>query len=309
MAIEKKQLLRIYYNDDLLARAEAGDHNFTNRLRKAFEPRGFKVRLCRNSAAARHLSAVRSDWCLFHMDRPLHKRALTMRLAYFYPFWRIEKSAKRWEWDIAQQSFDPESVDQKKAEKFGVRLRKRQFGKDTQPGIREGLVYVPLQGKLLTQRSFQSMRPVDMVEQTLAHSGPRRVVVGLHPKETYGKAERQALDTLTAAHPRLEIVERQTDTLLRECDFVVTQNSSVALSAAMLEKPAILFAKTDFHHIGLNVLDLGVEACFRQIADHRPDFAAYLYWFLKLGTINAGAPDAEDQIVEAVRRHNWPVSS
>ena len=74
-----------------------------------------------------------------------------------------------------------------------------------------------------------------------------------------------------------------------------------------MNKPAILFGLIDFHHIALNVAELGVAAAFAAAPDHRPDFARYLLWFLKLTTVNAGAADAEQQILDTVRRHGWQV--
>ena len=55
---------------------------------------------------------------MFHMDNPVHPRALTMRRAYFYPFWRIEASAKRWEWQVASADFVPSCIDPDLASTF-----------------------------------------------------------------------------------------------------------------------------------------------------------------------------------------------
>ena len=94
---------------------------------------------------------------------------------------------------------------------------------------------------------------------------------------------------------------------LRVCDYVVTENSSAALSGMFFHKPAILFAKIDFHHIALNVEDLGVEEAFRRVGGHSPDYDTYLHWFIALNSIKADAEDAEAQILAAVRRHGWRV--
>ncbi|WP_102106632.1 hypothetical protein [Oceaniglobus roseus] len=300
-AMEPARILRLYYDDELLARAGAGQHNYTNRLRTAFGSRGVEVKLCRNSDAARLLSAGLPGYSLFHMDDPFHPRALTTRLAYFYPFWRIEASAKRWEWGVARSAFRPDAMDRDLAERFVRRQRRvRLPGRPT----REGYVYVPLQGRLTEHRSFQTMSPLDMLGETLAHSG-RRVVAGLHPKEVYSEAELEALHALVAANPRLELSAAPAGTLVLGCDYVVTQNSSVALLGYIAGKAAVLFGQIDFHHIALNVGALGVAEAFARAPEHRPDFDAYLYWFLKATAINAGAEEAERQILDAVRRHGW----
>ncbi|WP_099825032.1 hypothetical protein [Oceaniglobus indicus] len=303
--MDPARLLRLYYDDALLARAEAGDHNYTNRLRAAVETRGMQVKLCRNTDGARMMSAGLPGYALFHMDDPFHARSLTTRLAYFYPFWRIERSAKRWEWEIAGQPFDAAAMDADHAIRFRNRQRHGRFGKAGRGAVRGDFVYVPLQGRLLEHRSFQTMSPLDMLGETLAHSGNRSVIAALHPKEIYSLPEHEALDALVAANPRLTLSDAPMQDLLIGCDCVVTQNSSVALAGFLLDKPAVLFARIDFHHVALNIADLGVAEAFARLPDHRPDYAAYLLWFLKETTINAGAEDAETQILAMMRRRGW----
>jgi hypothetical protein len=45
------------------------------------------------------------------MGDPNHPRALMLRRSYFYPFWHIETSARRWEWTIALISIKLQEVD------------------------------------------------------------------------------------------------------------------------------------------------------------------------------------------------------
>ncbi len=300
-------MLRVFFHEHLVARAEAGKHNFTNRLRAAFDRVGVEVRLCRNTPAARALSAVQPGYALFHMDAPFHRNALTTRLVYAAPFWQIEASAKRWEWEVARAPFHPETVEPGEARQFQRRQAQAILGGDDTAREPGGFVYVPLQGMLRKHRSFQMCSPVEMIAQTLAHCGDRRVIAGLHPKESYSRGDLAALDALREGDRRLSVVTGQMAPLLRGCAYVVSQNSSVALFAGLVDKPAILFARIDFHHVALNVQDIGIAPAFAAIADHRPDFARYLYWFLKQNTLNAGAPEAEDQILAAVRRHGWQV--
>ena len=303
----RRSTLRVYYHEHLVAQAEQGRHNFTNRLRAAFESVGLDVKLCVNSQPARLLSAGLPGLALFHMDDPFHARALTLRLAYLAPFWRIEKTAQRWQFEVAQTLFCPETIDPDLAVKFQNRQAKIVLGDCATGAKQDGFIYVPLQGVIREHRNFQYCSPVDMVQACLDHGKDRPVVVGLHPNEIYDAADHAALNALAAAHPHLRIVTGQMAPLLRDCDVVVTQNSSVALFGYLVNKPAILFGLIDFHHIALNVAELGVAAAFAAAPDHRPDFARYLLWFLKLTTVNAGAADAEQQILDTVRRHGWQV--
>lgn len=301
------KILRIYLDAAELARAEAGEFNIVNRIATAFRSQGIRVELRRNSAAERMKSAARRGFSLFMMDDPFHPRALTLRRAYFYPFWRIEASAKRWEWEIAKACFDPGAIDRQAAKTWCDAWRKRLFETAADRPDRRGLVYVPLQGVLLERRSFQSISPMGMIEAVLTHDPDRKVVVGFHPNEIYAPEETEAVAALAARHPRLRISTEPMPQLLANCDYVVTQNSSVALSGYFFHKPAVLFARIDFHHIAADAGRMGTEAAFWAVTRNSPDFDSYLYWFLKLTAINGGSDLAERQILDTVRRRGWQV--
>ena len=300
------KILRIYLDDGPRARAEAGSFNIMNKIQTAFEGQGFRVAFVKNSEAERAKSITRRGYALFHMDHPFHARALTIRRAYFYPFWRIETSAKRWDWAIAKAQFDETAVDPSKAKAF-TRYWRKQLFPDVVDVRRDGLVYIPLQGKLLEHRSFQTQSPLDMIRTTLAYERERDIVVALHPKELYLPEELDALKALIDRQPRLSLSKEPMERLLERCDYVVAENSSVALSGYFLGKPAVLFAQIDFPHIAANVSEMGAEAAIQAAPDLQPDFDGYLHWFLKETAINGGAPDAPAQIIASVRRHGWDV--
>jgi len=301
------QTLRIYLDDIPRRRAEKGNFNLINLIRSAFEKKGYQVELCQNSSQARLKSADDPGYSLFHMDDPFHPRALTLRRAYYYPFWRIEKSAKRWKWDIARETFQPEDIDAATAKQFCQYWRKRLFDLDEPSTRRDELVYIPLQGRLLERRSFQSLSPIEMIEAVLKHDPDRHIWVSFHPAETYIQSELNAVQSLADKTPRLSIRTEPMEAILARCAYVATENSSVALAGYFFHKPAVLFAKIDFHHIAVNADEIGNRKAIRAAADLHPDYDRYLFWFLKLTAINGGAPDAEARILDAVRRNGWSV--
>lgn len=300
------QTVTFYLDDSLRSSAEAGTHNFIAKLSRVLVAAGLTVAFRPNSAAARLASALRPGYAMFHMDQPNHPRALTMRRVYHYPFWQIEPTTERWDWHVARTPFDPDSVDPVEAQRFLAFWRKRLFPDAAQPG-KAGFVYVPLQGRLTERRSFQSASPVEMLTATLRHDPARTVIAAFHPKENYSEPERRAIHDLAAAHPRLSLQTGGMDRLLPACDYVVTQNSSVAFNGLFFGKPIILFARSDFHHIAANVDALGEEQAFCLAQTMTPDHARYLWWFWQRMAINAGRPEAEDQIRAALRRAAWPV--
>jgi len=241
---------------------------------------------------------------LFHMQEPTGPRVLNLRRAYAYPFWRIETTNERWRFDVAQAAFDPGAVDMVEARPFFRRQQARFLGDGPEPS-RDGFIFMPLQGRLRDHRSFQAMSPVEMIEATLEQD-PRPIRATLHPREVYDTADRAALDRLKARFPRFKLVQAEAGALLRTCDLVVTQNSSVALAGFFAKKPAVLFAQIDFHHIAGSVPRDGLAGAFARAGVPAP-YVEYLYWFFRTDCINGGAPDSAEQILRRMRRHSWAV--
>ncbi|MCM2561991.1 hypothetical protein M8756_06625 [Lutimaribacter sp. EGI FJ00015] len=302
--MEQPRILRFYLDAGLRQSAEAGQHNFIGKIAQVAQDAGFDVEYHANSARNRAKSALRRGYAMFHMEPPTNDRGLTFRRAYHYPFWGIEPAAERWHWHVARTPFDPAQVPRNQADTFVARWRRRLF-----PDLAardDGFVYVPLQGRLMDHRSFQSMAPVEMLECVLARDR-RPVVATLHPKEKYTPTELDTLDRLSARHTRLTVEIGQMERFLPACSYVATQNSSAAFNGYFFEKPAVLFAQVDFHHIAANVPALGIDGAFDALDKSKPDYTGYLWWFWQEMSINAGRPEAEAQIATAMRRAGWPI--
>lgn len=293
-----KPLLRIRLDDAMRQAALAGEVGIIRRIVAALPD--WTVRLLAEDAPPDGAA-----YDLWHMRDPVSPRGLTLRQAYFYPFWRIEATNERWNFDVARAAFRADAIPPDQARGFAARLRARHFP-DVTPRS-GGFVLIPLQGRLLEHRSFQSMSPVAMIDTALRALPDRTFLATLHPKETYDSPEVDALAALCHRYPNLKVHSGGTGDLLPDCDLVVTQNSSIALKGFLLEKPAVLFAGIDFHHIAGSVPRQGVDAAFATALGAPPDFAAYLAWFFRRHAINAGAEKAEAQIRSRLRRHGWPV--
>lgn len=178
---------------ELLAQAREGSHRFLRLIDEAVSGQGWEVSYHRDSAEERL------------------------------------KSAKRWEWDVAQAQFDPSEIDKAEARQFHRFWSQRLFGGAVADVTKEGFVYVPLQGRLLDHRSFQAMSPAEMVLATVEQEPDLPIVLTLHPKETHSADEMTALEEICAACPRVVIGEQDWLTYLAECDYLVTQNSSAAM--------------------------------------------------------------------------------
>ncbi len=291
-----------YMEPPLRESARKGAHNFIRRVANVIERAGLEVRYrdfgARGAPAGQGVS-------LSHMKAPPDDQGLTFRRVYHYPFWQIEQTAERWAWDVAQAAFTPDP-DPAEAQRFFAFWQQRLFNEQPQKAKRGGFVYVPLQGRLLEHRSFQSCSPIEMIEHCLANDPHRDIVIGVHPNETYTTAELAALERLER-HSRLRIELGGMERLLENCDYVVTQNSSVAFNGYFFRKPALLFGRIDFHHIAVQADMTDLAHGFDSVTRISPDYPGYVHWFWQKRCINAGRPDAEEKIAMRLRRFGWPV--
>ena len=303
--MSNEKTVRFYLEPSLRESAERGAHNFISKISDVLRERGFGIEVHGNGPAEARRHAEFEGWSLFHMEEPWGPRGLTFRRAYHYPFWGLEPSGARWEWNVARTPFEGQRIDRKEAKRFFRYWRERLFDEVLGDLAEEGFVYVVLQGRLTERRSFQACSPLEMIE-TVLRCDVRPVVAALHPKERYTEAELAALQRMEDAHPRLTVVMGEMERLLPRCDYVVTMNSSVAFNGYFLEKPAVLFAGVDFHHIALDARE-DSEAALRDPLAHRPDYEGYLWWFWQEMSINAGRPEAEDKILAALKRGSMPI--
>ena len=295
-----------YLDPGLLKSAREGRHNFLGLVAETVTEAGLRAFFTENSAEARRESERRPGYALFHMDDPSHPRALTMRRSYYYPFWQIEASGRRWEWDVALATFRSEGVDRTEADRFFRFWRKRLFPKAREVAMADGPVYVPMQGMIRQHRSFQTCSPIEMIRRVAIRFPERDIEVTLHPNERYTADDRAALRTLEDSYPRLNVSGRDMVACLNDCALVATQNSSVALAGYFFRKPAVLFAQIDFHHIAGNVPRDGEDRAFSDWQSPR-DFEGYIWWFLQMMSINAGRPEAKRKIGSVLQGHGWPL--
>lgn len=296
------ETVTLFLEPSLRQSAVAGRHNFIGKVVEVLENASVRVEFANLPS---HGAPSGGGKSLSHMKAPPDAQGLLFRRVYHYPFWQIEQSAERWEWDVTKAQFPVHAVNEKEAKRFYRFWRQRLFGDLPSQATREGFIYVPLQGRLTQHRSFQYCSPIEMLEHTVRLNEGRPIAAALHPKEEYSAVEITALEKIAQKYPNITIHLGDMERLLRGCDAVITQNSSAAYNGYFFGKPAILFGKIDFHHIALNVHGIGVEGAFAKLATHQPDYAAYIHWFWQQQSINAGRPDVLDRIAERFKRFRW----
>lgn len=297
-------LARFYLPAHKHAQLARGKGGIVRLILQVLTAQGWTVTLLPDDPETLATTARAEGRALVRMIAPPKPGDVTYRRTYFQRFWRIETRAERWLWPVAQARFDPKTVNPAKAARLAGNLRARHAPETPRD---DGFVLVPLQGMLSEQRSFQSMSPLAMLESLLEYE-PRRIHATLHPRETYTPEDRAALDTLTRRFPRLTLSTGDTARLLPACSYIATQNSGTVMTGFLLHKPAVLFARIDFHHIAANVTDLGPAEAIRRAPDLRPDFDAYLWWFLRDHAIDETRPDAPARVTRALHAAGWPLS-
>ncbi|WP_151720250.1 hypothetical protein [Gemmobacter serpentinus] len=290
------EVLNLYLPDHLRQDHEAGKVNILSQLLAAlpdwqpvFHPE------------AEGLTQPHGGFGLTYMQEPRRLATLCLRRTYWYPFWRMERTNERWNFEVAHKTPNYRRIPPR-ARAFHQRLATRIL--DGREFRREGFVFVPLQGRLSDHRSFQSMSPIAMLE-TLLERQPLPLKANLHPAEVYTEADHAALARL-AAHPRFELVSTPSGDLLAACDFVACQNSSLAFQAMILGKGAMLFAGIDFHHPAGSVLRDGLDLALERGALPPEQMTEYLWWFLKQEAIDAQAEDAPARIRSLLSARGWP---
>lgn len=301
----KKSPISFYLTQNSLQRAQHGDHHMVNAFENLGRRKDRDVRLVRDTPHNRAQAGI-DALSLVHMSQPIGPSGLVFRKQYAGAFYRIEAVAERWLWQLARAEFAPDQIDTTAAHAFFEHWRDRLTDHNAAQTSSDGFIYMPLQGKLLQSRSFQSMSPIDMITTTLRETD-LPIVATLHPNETYRADELEALEDLQIRHPMFRVETNMMEDMLATCDLVVTQNSSAAFHGMFYKKPAVLFAGIDFHHICASVPTLGHKAAFAKAKGMKPSFEKYIYWFWKLNAIDLDEPGHIQKIIKRLKQLGWQI--
>ena len=294
--------IQFYLTKRSLERANNGNHPMFNAVQDFGRDLGITVSATRMSGRDR--ASRTQQKTLVHMATPIGQNGLVFRRLYAGPFWHIDLVSARWFWRNAKAEFRPDDVPDVAAREFFEHWREALYPKAQDGTERGDFIYMPLQGKLLEHRSFQKMSPVDMIHQTLAHSDlPIRAT--LHPNEDYTEKELRTLDDLQQENPRFTCEALSMEDALAGCRYIVTENSSAALHGVLFQKPTILFAAVDFHHICHNVSRLGVKGAFEAVAQDKKPFENFLYWYWGMNALNLESPTINQDLHHVFSQLGW----
>ncbi len=244
--MQSRPTVRFYLRDGLRQRVEERRHTFFNRLLVVLDRARFHIKYSDDSRDEKLKFADSGQYSVQLMQEAYDDRGVTVRKNYFGPFWHIETTAERWKRPVVFAKFNDSKQPHDRASRFSNHWRRSLFPTVSESVASAGYVYVPLQGRLLKHRSFQSCSPIQMVEALLEHERKRRIILTLHPGEMYSAKEQYALTKIVERNERVSISTGRMNEYLPKCDYVVTQNSSAGIFGYLMRKPLILIGATAF---------------------------------------------------------------
>ena len=297
--------LILHARPEMRARMDAKSHKLSNILRGIFEGLGFAAQTADHNKLNIWKAKLDKNYHIFHLGGADGARALNMRKAYFEPFWSIEKPHSRHWGRVAHKTFIPNTVGPGLARPFFKRMQERYIKPDGQISEATDYAFVPLQGKLCKQRDWQFADLATMVKTIRTQDPDRQIILKPHPRENYTHEELDLLGQLTLLS-KVQTVDAPLQSLLANCAYVVTQNSSVAFEGILFQKPAVLFARADFHHL-FPVVKSPEDAstAFSQVRSAQFQFEKYLYWFLQMNCANVSQLSARGKIMEMLYEGGW----
>lgn len=243
---------------------------------------------------------------------PARQRALFAMPGYIWGFWYLDPQGIHWNSSLADQMFDPATIDAEAASYFfngvsGWMLRENlskfdQARRQSSPPPRAHAV-IFLQDIETYRRRVHHLTSDQMI-RIAASVTSDRIYVKLHPATTGERRDRMI--RFCQRFPQVELAEHSVHDLIAASDIVVTQNSATGFEALMQKKPVITCAQTDYHHATVPVF---TAQDLRDALVTAPDrmstfpYDAYFYWFLGLNLLEPQKPDFADRAWARIQRH------
>jgi len=288
---------------------------YFHKLRDGLEARGLRVEIeaMERQTLLDRVEADNNFHIVNHGDLA-HPRILNTALAYIPPFWYLDTVGVRRASSIGARVFDPAQVDEAAAARFFQALRKRvaegRISRYAQPQGRatfaQGRIAVFLQNE--SADADAHLPRAAMIEALLARHDPAQIVLKPHPRDK--SAATRALLASAARDARVKVSEANLHDILKGASVTVTINSGVGLESLLHRVPVVLCGPADFHHGCVTAQDaFGLDAAIARARNTQWSHEAYLYWFLKLNCVNAGAPDMIDDVLARIAATGYDVGS
>jgi len=279
--------------------------------------RGGEIEVRRRHEALR--SPLQTDLAEYLEDDNLHiiengmvqqPNALNTALAYLPPYFHLDGRGVLAESSAGGAVYDEKEINPVlAASRFRglqdrlVKKRRSRYGpKEEYTNLPEGCIAVFLQGDNPHRQGTAYCDNETLLRTVVEHAGGRRVVVKAHPISRQLDDAQLILKLLQEGLP-LEVTDANVHDILRQCDVTVSYNSAVSLEGFLHNKPAILFGKSDFHHVVEVVrrpadYSTALEAALSKSLD----YAKYLHWYFSKHTLSVEDWQIDNKIQQAFAR-------
>lgn len=247
--------------------------------------------------------------CVKTMPR-VYPNAIYAAAAPLRQFWYLDPMGVSAFSSIAAAEFDPKALPAERVQTFFERLQRR-FVRDgvsklPQPQVRQdfgtGHFAVFLKG---AGRDYPgcTVNETEIVQELRRQYPDVKVLVKPHPAGSDDTTV-QALTAMAAEDAQLHIVDANVHDMLRGARACISVAAAVSVEAMMHRVPAVVFARTLFHHNAITLSDVAAlrPALEEAATQDRPD-AEYLFWLLRQNCLDIsgkGWKDKAQKQIEAV---------
>lgn len=245
------------------------------------------------------------DLHILNMGRARGPGVLNASVAYLPPFWHLDPAGMQAESSIGAKVFDAQRVRTMPAKAFFARMQarytaKRRSRREQESGVVRfppGSISVFLQGATPELHGLAHMTGEAMLRAVVRGAGGRTVLVKPHPLAAYHDAD--VIDrALSDGLPITPTTANVTD-MIAASVATVSMNSACALEGFLQGKPAILFGRSDFHHLAQTVRQPEdfPRALAQVLAGPEPDYARFLFWYFARNCLNVSGAGFGEKVL------------
>ncbi len=284
-----------------------------HKIHELVTTRGGEIEVRRRHEALR--APQRTDWSDYLEAENLHiiengmvqqVNALNTALAYIPPYFHLDAQGVLADSSAGNADYDAASVNAVLASsKFRslqdrlVKKRRSRYGpKEDVTEIPEGCIAVFLQGDNPHRQGTAYCDNETLLRTVAENAGGRTVVVKAHPISKQLDDAQLILQLLQEGLP-VEGTDANVHDILRQCAVTVSYNSAVAIEGFLHHKPAILFGKSDFHHVAETVRtpeDFPNALSAALTSQH--DYAKYLHWYFSRFAVSVDDWLLDDKLLQ-----------
>ncbi|WP_152615755.1 hypothetical protein [Leisingera sp. ANG-M1] len=246
-----------------------------------------------------------------HLQMP---NVLNGSMAYLPGFWHLAPQGVRCYSPIAEKPFRENMIPYKYAAQFYGKLKtKWKDGRQSRYNqsrdstrLPKDAISVFFQGNYPREVKATSFTDISMLRDVLEGAGSHPVVVKPHPLLA-DVGTMVELAEIMEQDGRITLTDANIHDILAVSCATVSVNSSVAVEGFLHRTPAILYGRSDFHHMAETVTGPGQFAAALERAQTRTGgYAQFMTWYFRNNCLEIGAANLEQRIWEIFTEAGFP---